>query len=208
VLNDRKSPAHSPLTTTSVESSFFALSPDLCHDHKPFFEVSCTPEIESEPSPIEIAHEREKLQFVTELWLSLISRLHTAGKQVDSQQLFNVYVLREPPKAVVDMLGYIALLLGLKPTWKTIRGTLLKESDILCNFLQEVCYNFCLFNLHANIDFLVNKVNPLEIQPRRLKKAIAWKNENLEGFSPMMLESTCRSTVTIAKYVVIPQLFS
>jgi hypothetical protein len=93
-------------------------------------------------SPNRQAWMQEKLQFVEKKWLERVAQLHAIGTKIENNQIFEVSILREPPEIIVGITGYIAVLLGLKPNWKTIRGTLLKESTIFANFVRDVSFSF------------------------------------------------------------------
>lgn len=73
-----------------------------------------------------------------EVWSKMVSRLHSLGKEIQYSDLYGLSILREPPAIVAAILGYCAILMGLKPDWSTIRSTLLKEARIFHNFLKEV----------------------------------------------------------------------
>lgn len=88
-----------------------------------------------------------KSMKANEVWTKLLSRLHTLGMEIQYSDLFNLSILREPPQIVSSILGYTAILMGLKPDWSTVRSTLLKEAKIFQNFLREVRFfagHFCL----------------------------------------------------------------
>lgn len=80
----------------------------------------------------------EHIPFYENLWKQLIYKLHRCGEDILYSDLNEISSLREPPTVVIHVIGFIAILLGLIPVWKTIRGTLLKESLIFQNFVREV----------------------------------------------------------------------
>lgn len=73
-----------------------------------------------------------------EVWHNLVNNLHTFGNDIIYNDLFEFSILREPPAIVSKYLGYMAVLMGLKPDWSTVRSTLLKENKIFLNFVVEV----------------------------------------------------------------------
>lgn len=109
-------------------SPFHAFTPDT-----PFADALTASERE---------REKEKVRFVSVVWREHVAGLHSIGEQVKTKDLHEISTLREPPVPVANVLGYLAALMGLRTDWKTVRGTLLKENDICCNFLREVRVKF------------------------------------------------------------------
>lgn len=106
------------------------------------------------------------------IWKNLVECLHAAGREINYQDILEVGLLREPPEVLPSVIGYIAILMGLKPFWKTIKSTILKEFLIFQNFTREV--------------------DPLEIPVRRVKKAFLYKEEKLKDATPMTVYSACK----------------
>ncbi|RYH28876.1 hypothetical protein EON65_10565 [archaeon] len=77
-------------------------------------------------------------QRAHEIWHNLVNNLHNFGNDIIYNDLFEFSILREPPAIVSKYLGYMAVLMGLKPDWSTVRSTLLKENKIFLNFVVEV----------------------------------------------------------------------
>lgn len=100
----------------------------------------------SSPLPFDSPDEPEDVEDVDagvlfeveDKWNNLVNKLHKIGEQIHYHDVFEVSIMREPPETVNMVLGYIALLMGLKPKWKTIRSTILKEFNIFQNFVREV----------------------------------------------------------------------
>jgi hypothetical protein len=78
------------------------------------------------------------LKAVEMVWYQLIRALHHCGESILYPEIREVAILRDPSDSLISVIGYIALLMGLKPVWKTIKTTLLKESNIFQNFVREV----------------------------------------------------------------------
>lgn len=78
------------------------------------------------------------------VWTKLVARVHALGAEIQYSDLFGMSILREPPAILSSILGFCAILMGLKPDWSTIRSTLLKEARIFHSFLKEVSGLFCL----------------------------------------------------------------
>jgi hypothetical protein len=83
---------------------------------------------------------------VEKRWQELVQKLHSLGSLIEYHDLFEISIFREPPDVVYSMICYVAILMGLRPSWHTIRGTLLKEFDIFQNFAKEVNIFFYYFN--------------------------------------------------------------
>jgi hypothetical protein len=80
------------------------------------------------------------LIVIESFWNSLVATLHRVGGEVLYQNVYEIAILREPPETIQGIIGYIALLMGLKPIWKTMKAILLKEFTIFQNFIREVSF--------------------------------------------------------------------
>jgi xanthosine utilization system XapX-like protein len=60
------------------------------------------------------------------------------GNKIIYTDLFEISILRQPHASVIAIVGFVGILMGLKPTWKTVKGILLKEFSIFLNFVREV----------------------------------------------------------------------
>lgn len=96
-----------------------------------------SPEHFDSPAPEDPVDPRV-LQAVEDVWQQLVAALHKSGQSIHYQEMFEVAILRDPPDILIAVVGYIALLMGLKPAWKTIKTTLLREFNIFQNFVREV----------------------------------------------------------------------
>ncbi len=113
------------------------------------------PIAEDPMSPNRQAWMHEKLHFVEKKWHEKVAQLHAVGQKIEQNNIYEVSIMREPPEIIVGITGYVAVLLGLKPNWKTIRGTLLKESTIFSNFVRDVrnIFNYLLCECFFNFRF-------------------------------------------------------
>lgn len=72
------------------------------------------------------------------VWDSLCDRLKKLGANILYTDLFEISILRQPHASIIALVGFVGILMGLKPTWKTVKGILLKEFSIFLNFVREV----------------------------------------------------------------------
>ena len=100
-------------------------------------------------------------------WMKNLQRVHFIGSIVLHIDLWEVSQYFEPPEIVVDVVGYLCILLGLKPTWDSAQGYLFKEINQVMKFLM--CSE------------------PLKIPKRRLRKAKQLKEEKVTTRQLMML---------------------
>lgn len=80
---------------------------------------------------------REMLEAES-VWDSICSELQTLGNNIIYTDLFEISILRQPHATVIALVGFVGILMGLKPIWKTVKGILLKEFSIFLNFVREV----------------------------------------------------------------------
>ena len=103
------------------------------------------------------------------------------------KDLLEISALKSPPQIIADVMGYIGILLGLKPTWEAVHRSLLKELIPLQRFLKEV--------------------DPRKIPIRRIAKASALFHENIYpvAFSDStMLKSVSVPISKVFRYQSIP----
>jgi hypothetical protein len=84
-------------------------------------------------------NESMKEKRAVDAWEELLSSLRESAVDIRYRDLIQLADLKtEPTKESVDVLGYIALLLGLSPSWDVAKRLLLRELIPLQNFLREV----------------------------------------------------------------------
>jgi len=122
------------------------------------------------------------IQMAMHVWDKLLLELRDSGIKIKYRDLIELAALREPTENVVMLMGYISVLLGLKPTWQAARASLFKELSPMQMYLKEV--------------------EPLTIPLRRLKKAAMLKEENLSSISIESFRSVCKPLMKIARWVI------
>jgi len=112
---------------------------------------------EMRPYPSALVRSAEKL------WQRMIVDLKCAALRIEYRHMVELANCHAPASMAVDVVGYIAVLLGVKPTWSHARRYLFRECVPLLQFLHEV--------------------EPLTIPYRRLRRAIKLREERLMGHS-------------------------
>lgn len=91
------------------------------------------------PSAAEFSEEEVKEMLeAEEVWDRVCEELQSLGNKIIYTDLFEISILRQPHASVIAIVGFVGILMGLKPTWKTVKGILLKEFSIFLNFVREV----------------------------------------------------------------------
>jgi hypothetical protein len=78
------------------------------------------------------------LQMASHVWDVLLLELRQSGVKIKYRDLIELAALREPAENVTLVVGYISVLLGLKPTWQAARASLFKELSAMQTYLKEV----------------------------------------------------------------------
>ena len=111
---------------------------------------------------------------VSEQWKASVEQLRSvAVNGISYKDLTEISAMREPPAFVESLCGYVALLLGLQPSWKACKRSLFSE-------------------LHA-LEIFLKQVEPLTIPVKRLRKATALKRSRMPDLTLAISESVCRS---------------
>lgn len=115
------------------------------------------------------------------IWDNLLQDLQSLGQEVVYTDLLQLSIIRHPHDAILHLVGFMGILMGLKPSWSTMKGTLLKEYNIFMNFVRNV--------------------DPLDIPPRRVKKALRFVKEQNADFSIKVMQSVSSSAVNLSRYI-------
>jgi hypothetical protein len=113
------------------------------------------------------------------LWESMILELRGSGMDMMYKDLVELSSLKEAPDAVVAVVGYVNLLLGLQPSWQAAKRSLFKELLPLQTFFREV--------------------EPLTMPIRRVRKAAELKRTQRPFFSVEALERACLPAVKLLR---------
>jgi len=106
------------------------------------------------------------------LWRFFLTKLHKCCEDITTQELDDLACMVCPSELISNMIYYICLVLGITPEWHAAKRSIFKEANSFVSFLQAV--------------------NPLDIPERRLRKAIAFKNEsNISNLSVQQAVRSC-----------------
>ena len=120
---------------------------------KPGDGSTCTDQSEAQGDLTEVLH----------AYYDTVHDLQLIAKDIMYKDMVDVSALREPPAFVEAMLAYVAVLLGLKPTWAAIKRALFKEIYSMLIFLSQV--------------------EPLTIPIKRLRAAVKLKKTKMPYLS-------------------------
>lgn len=81
---------------------------------------------------------------VLDEWTDMLAELSKIASAVASSDLMEIASWQKPPSAAVDILGFLAALLGVNPDWSTMKKVLLRNIPALLNFIQRVSLVYSL----------------------------------------------------------------
>lgn len=88
---------------------------------------------------------RDLLQKIEVVWNQIVEDYQACASEVSYKILVELSNLRSPPAQLLPVLGYVCILLGLKPSWQAARSFLLKEISPLMQFFHKVsCHSLLL----------------------------------------------------------------
>lgn len=116
------------------------------------------------------------------LWATIFSELRDAGTDIQYAELVELASVSHPHILVESVVGYLCILLGIKPDWETAKRSLFKQIYPLLKFIREV--------------------DPVTIPPRRLKKARKLKETNLGALSVQSIEVLNRSASKLMRWLL------
>ena len=96
------------------------------------------------------------MEVARQKWLHWVAELRVLGLAINHHTLVEVAALKNPPNSIVEVMCYIGLLLGLKPTWESVKRSLFQELFPLQRALREVGrIELILIHLFIIIDILM-----------------------------------------------------
>ena len=90
-------------------------------------------EVEVQAYPSTMVRSAEKL------WKRMVVELKCEAMRIHYVDLVEIAKLQAPSAVIVNIIGYLCILLGVQPTWEAAKRYLFKECVPLLKFLHEVC---------------------------------------------------------------------
>ena len=107
--------------------------------------------------------EQSQISEAATKWSNLVNEMHSKTSKLTYKDLVDISCLREPPQFIENLVSYIGILLGLKPSWKAAKRSLFHE----------------IFSLQV----FFATVEPLSIPVKRIEKAIKLKEDTMRNLS-------------------------
>lgn len=107
--------------------------------------------------------------------------LSQAARLVRPADTVELSSLVAPPPLVEKLIGYVSVLLRIRPQWAYAKKTVLKDASLLAYFLRNI--------------------NPARLKARQIRKATMYASAHLQGLDASLVAPLCRAAVPLAHWV-------